>query len=220
MMRITTQMVNESARKAGRPINDISLLDYVKQDSSSNNLAGILNNKESALDTVQKKKYMAIEDSAVALEKSADIFSKEKLEEALQNESGNYKDLYEGILKLIENYNSTLQKLKDMPSTFNELYGELLQNALKDQKKVLEEIGITQSKDGTLKLDREKLEKVPLETWEKSVESLLSVGEKIKFISGRISDNAKANVESYSSQYDATGNPYSSINKSKYDFWG
>lgn len=123
-------------------------------------------------------------------------------------------------MKLIENYNSTLQKLKDMPSTFNELYGELLQNALKDQKKVLEEIGITQSKDGTLKLDREKLEKVPLETWEKSVESLLSVGEKIKFISGRISDNAKANVESYSSQYDATGNPYSSINKSKYDFWG
>lgn len=123
-------------------------------------------------------------------------------------------------MKLIENYNSTLQKLKDMPSTFNELYGELLQNALKDQKKVLEEIGITQSKDGTLKLDREKLEKVPLETWEKSVESLFSVGEKIKFISGRISDNAKANVESYSSQYDATGNPYSSINKSKYDFWG
>lgn len=45
-MRIITQMLNESARKAGIPVNNTSLLNYINNDSSNNSLLSALNNKK------------------------------------------------------------------------------------------------------------------------------------------------------------------------------
>ena len=42
-MRITTQMLNESARKAGLPINNTSLLNYIKNDGTGNTWLDALN---------------------------------------------------------------------------------------------------------------------------------------------------------------------------------
>lgn len=41
-MRITNQMLNESAKKAGLPINSTSLLNYINNDSSKNTLLSAL----------------------------------------------------------------------------------------------------------------------------------------------------------------------------------
>lgn len=53
-MRITTQMMNESARKAGLPIGGTSLLNYINKDEkSSNSLLEALNKNKVATVTGQ-----------------------------------------------------------------------------------------------------------------------------------------------------------------------
>lgn len=42
-MRITTQMLNESAKKSGLPINNTSLLNYINGDETNNSLLEALN---------------------------------------------------------------------------------------------------------------------------------------------------------------------------------
>lgn len=61
-MRITTQMVNEAARKAGIPVNNTSLLDYVRQGNSQNSMLEALSSKTSAkTDSGNRKKYEKLE---------------------------------------------------------------------------------------------------------------------------------------------------------------
>ena len=45
-MRITTQMLNESARKAGLPVNNTSLLNYINNKNQGNSLLDALNKKK------------------------------------------------------------------------------------------------------------------------------------------------------------------------------
>ena len=64
-MRITTQMLNESARKAGLPINNTSLLSYASNESSENTLLRALNkNSSSVVDTAKRSSYEKLEKAA------------------------------------------------------------------------------------------------------------------------------------------------------------
>ena len=47
-MRVTTQMLNETARKAGLPINNSTLLDYINNDSSADSMLNSINGSTSA----------------------------------------------------------------------------------------------------------------------------------------------------------------------------
>lgn len=221
MIRITTQMLNESARKAGRPINSTSLLNYINVDSSKTSLADVLNkSKETAVDTAQKKKYTELEETAESLTDSANFFTKEKLEKILAGENGEYQDLYKGVKNLVSHYNDAMEALQEMSTTLNSFYGEMLKDMMVDKKETLSELGITISSDGTLKLDQEKLKNVSVETLQNASADLISIGEKVSFTAGRVADNAKVGADSYSSRYDASGRGYLSSNTGKYDFWG
>ena len=44
-MRVTTQMLNESARKAGLPLHDTSLLNYINKENGGNGLLDAISNK-------------------------------------------------------------------------------------------------------------------------------------------------------------------------------
>ena len=71
-MRITTQMLNESARQSGLPINRSSLLDYLKKDGTSNPLLETLNiNKGTILDVAKKNNYEKLDKEADKLTHSA-----------------------------------------------------------------------------------------------------------------------------------------------------
>ena len=61
-MRITTQMLNESARKAGLPINHTSLLNYIKSDGTQNALLDALNKSNET--SVKTGSYEKIEKEA------------------------------------------------------------------------------------------------------------------------------------------------------------
>lgn len=77
-------------------------------------------------------------------------------------------------------------------------------------------IGITQKKDGTLSLDKNKLKETDADTLEQVLGG--SFTEKISFLADKVADNAKANAASASSQYNASGYNYFT-ESSRYNFW-
>ena len=104
-MRITTQMLNESARKAGLPVNNTSLLNYINNKGQGNSLLDALNEKkEIAKNAVQKSNYENLEQQADGLTKLAHALlqegEKNLFEEA--KESGDNQKVYDCIEDFFE----------------------------------------------------------------------------------------------------------------------
>lgn len=222
-MRITTQMLNESARKAGLPVNNTSLLNYVGGNGSNNSLMEALNQKKGTdNNTVRKSKYERLDKEADNLTQSAETLLQEGEKNLFEQAkaSGNNQKVYDGIEKFFEDYNSTLKELRNTSHTMNDFYRQMLIEATAEVKESLAEIGITFAKDGTAKVDREKIKSIDLETLENVFGKESEFVKKVDFLSNRISDYAKANMESFGNAYHADGNLYSVIGNSRYDLWG
>lgn len=222
-MRITTQMLNESARKAGLPVNNTSLLNYINNDGSDNSLLSALNKKTaSAVDTENKKKYEKLGEEADKLTDAAAILLQDGEDNLFTQakESGDMQKIYDSIECLFENYNSTMKALKNTSGSLNEFYRQMLSEASEENKENLAAIGITFDKAGTASVDMEKIKETDLETLQSMFGSKSEFVSKVNFISTRISDNAEANVESFSAAYSSDGNLYSGSIGSKYNFWG
>lgn len=219
-MRITTQMLNESARRAGLPINNTSLLNYINGNSSENTLLSALN-KSSTVDSTKKSNYEKLEKAADQLLQDVNFFTAEgeKSVFAKARESENNEEIYDGAEALVESYNNTLNYLKADSSSLNIYYRQMLQEAVTGNKEALSSIGITISKDGTLEIDKDKLEAADTDSLEKVLGKSGTFSGKVAILAARIADNAEANAGSLSSQYSSTGSLYSAL-ASKYDFWG
>ena len=219
MMRITTQMLNESARKAGLPINGASLLNYIN-GNSNNTLLNALN-KSSATDAANKTKYEKLEKAADQLSKAASVFMATG-DDALfskARESGDNQDVYNAVEDFVGKYNSTLSALKNTSSTLNDYYSQMLKSAASDNKEALESIGITIAKDGSLSVDKDKLKEADIDTLEKVLGNTKGFTQKAAYVADRVSDNAHTNQSSLSSQYSSTGSLYSAL-ASKYNLYG
>ncbi len=214
-MRITTQMLNTSMRKAGLPLNNMSLLDGMKSSGMQNNPLSSLN-QGNAVSQTQKKNYEALRKSAEEMQEASDkLRDKELYEEA--RESGSTENVSEYVESLLEHYNKTIKSLKSNMSPLNQFYRQNLLEAAQKGKEELESIGITQRNDGSLSLDKDKLKAADIDTLEKVLGG--SFTEKTSFLADRIADNAKANVNSASNQYNASGSNYFE-EANKYNFWG
>ena len=219
MMRITTQMLNESARKAGLPVNGTSLLNYIN-GNSNNTLLNALN-KSSATDAANKTKYEKLEKAADQLSKAASVFMATG-DDALfskARESGDNQDVYNAVEDFVGKYNSTLSALKNTSSTLNDYYSQMLKSAASDNKEALESIGITIAKDGSLSVDKDKLKETDIDTLEKVLGNTKGFTQKAAYVADRVSDNAHTNQSSLSSQYSSTGSLYSAL-ASKYNLYG
>lgn len=221
-MRITTQMLSASANKAGMTLHRTSLMDYVNSDSNENTLLKALD-KTGALDTVKKSNYENLEkESDILLQKTELLMAEgEDSVFAKAKESGDNQETYDCVEAVMESYNSTLKALNMVSDTYklNDYYSKMLKEAAAENSEALSDMGITISKDGTAVIDKEKLEAADIDSLEKVFGASGSFSEKLSFFASRISDNAKANVDSLSSLYSLTGNLYSALS-SKYDFWG
>lgn len=219
-MRITTQMLNESARRAGLPINNTSLLNYINGNSSENTLLSALN-KSSTVDSAKKSNYEKLEKAADELSQNVNFFTAEgeKSVFAKARESENNEEIYDGVEALVESYNNTINYLKTDSSSLNIYYRQMLQEAAIGNKEALSSVGITISKDGTLEIDKDKLEAADTDSLENVLGKSGTFSGKVEILAARIADNAEANAESLSSQYSSTGSLYSALG-SKYDFWG
>ena len=219
MMRITTQMLNESARKAGLPINGTSLLNYIN-GNSNNTLLNALN-KSSATDAATKTKYEKLEKAADQLSEAASVFMATGDDSLFSKakESGDNQDVYNAVEDFVGKYNSTLSALKNTSSTLNDYYSQMLKSAASDNKEALESIGITIAKDGSLSVDKDKLKETDIDTLEKVLGNTKGFTQKAAYVADRVSDNAHTNQSSLSSQYSSTGSLYSAL-ASKYNLYG
>ena len=218
-MRITTQMLNESARKAGLPINSNSLLNYVN-GNSDNTLLNALN-KSRTTDAVSKTKYEKLEKAADQLSKAASVFMATGEDSLFSKarESEDSQDIYNAVEDFVGKYNSTLSTLKNASGGLNDYYSQMLKSAVSDNKEALESIGITVAKDGSLSVDKDKMKGTDIDTLEKVLGNTTGITKKVAYVSGRVSDNAQTNQNSLSSQYSSTGLLYSSL-ASKYNLYG
>lgn len=222
-MRITTQMLNQSARQAGLPLHTTSLLNYINNDNSTtdNTLLNTLN-QNSKVDATQKSSYEQLEKSADALQNAVSVMTSEKEDNlfAQARETGNTADIKKQVKEFISNYNTMMEKLDSTDSTLNSYYNQTLGELYSTNKENLESIGISADKNGYLSLDESKFDAADIDTLEEVLGKASQFSVKAGYIAGRVANNAASYLESISSGYSANGQNYSSYTNSKYDFWG
>lgn len=148
-MRITTQMLNRSAQKAGLPTNRTSLLNYINGNNSNVSLANALSKSNKATDATKKSDYEKLEKSADQTEASA-----EKLLSA-----GNENTTAADLQSFVDKYNDLLRNLGKSSDTLNLFYAQTAKDTVKEYKQELAELGITVAKDGTLSFSKTVFEK-------------------------------------------------------------
>ena len=222
-MRVTTKMLNDSAQRAGLPINGNSLLNYVNGNNSEKNLLSALNkNKTGSTSALQKKNYEKVGNASGKLsESAADLVSKSENSVFAKADTEEGKEaLYDKIADFVSGYNDTLKTLRAVAGTMENFYRNSLQEEAEQNSEALKAIGITLSKDGTMSIDKNKLKQVDPADIEKVLGSSGSFVSRVAFLAGRISDNAEANVKSISNQYTAAGSLSQTVGTGKYSFWG
>lgn len=221
-MRVTTQMLNRSAIKAGLPINRNSLLNYINNNSSQNTFLDALNKRKTNTANKEKKsEYEKLGTAAEQLQKKAELFAASEksslFEEAVK--SGNNQKIYTNAEKFVENYNETVKSLQSASDPLGSYYYKMLKENTAENKEMLGEIGITIAKDGTLNLDKDKLKAANLETVEKVFGASGTFSARAAFLATRVFDYAKANAKAVSSQYNSGGN-METFSFNQYNFWG
>ncbi len=223
-MRITTGMLDKSAREAGLPINRSSLINYI--NGGSGNSGALLNALKSKTKTdtagaSQKPQYEKQEKNADALynqmqkfigKGSDSLFAKAK-------ESGDTSKLCGEVETLAERYNMLYSVLSDATDSMNLFYKQSMKDLVKENEKGLEGIGISVGSNGKLTVDKEKLGAASVESLEQMLGEKSSFASKLSYVASRVENNAGAALESISSSYLPNG---SSVNGhvNKYDFWG
>ena len=147
-MRVTTKMLNDSAQRAGLPINGNSLLNYVNGNGKSSEktlLNALDKNKGKSTSAIQKSNYEKVEKASNKLSASASdltakgedsIFAKADTEEGKEA-------LYDKIADFVSGYNDTLKTLRAVAGTLDTLYCNSLKEEAEQNSEALKEIGIT-----------------------------------------------------------------------------
>lgn len=207
-MRITTQMLNETAKRTGIPINQTSLLSYINQEGSSggNTLLDALN-KNGKVSSTAASHCKKLEKAADSLKNQADKLSEtgEKSFWEKIKADENSEEACKVVESYAESYNSVLSSLEKSSGVLNDYYSKMLQEAAEDNRGALEKIGISLGKDGRMSIDQEKLKAASIEDIQNVFCGSGGLAAKTSFIAERVSDNAQAGLASVSSQYDGMG---------------
>ena len=214
-MRITTQMLANSAAKSGIPIQRTSLLDIINNKSSQNLLGTIgksMNTTSTgATDILRKNNYAKLEDLSEKLSQSASKLAgsdKDSIYDKAK-ESGDTTD------------NATMKQLKTTGGIMNEFYQQQLKNIPAGSKESLESIGISQAKDGSLIVDEKVFRNADADTLQKVLGGENGIASKIGFLGEHINKNASENVVSASNRYGSNGATYmEAFEANKYNFFG
>ncbi len=222
-MRVTTQMVNQSAKEAGIPLNRNSLLNYINGGTTDVNstIEELNKSKTRKANAESAKKYEELEKTAEQLKTSAAEFTKQGELSVFEKAklSGDNTQIHAAAESFITKYNAMLKDLKSTPGALNDYYAKMLKDATAENEEALKKVGITLEKDGTLKVDKSVLESADLESLEKAFGTTGTLSTKAAFLASRIENNAYENAKSISNQYNASGQAYAATS-SRYDFLG
>lgn len=218
-MRVSDNMSNEMAKKAGLPINMRG-----DGESSKNMLLEALDNKkiedeyytDSVVDTKKMKELTKTADRLIDI---AEVFDVDVKNNKMFEEAKNNNDMSNVIGKtksFATSYNDLLKSLSGSNDGLFSLYYSELKKAYSDYKSEFVDMGITFDKNGNMSVDVEKLKKADLDSLQGCMGNL---SHKANFIASRVSDNASVQAESISNRYDAYGNIFSQ-GTSRYDYFG
>lgn len=143
-MRVTTQMLNETARKAGLPINNSTLLDYINNDSSADSMLNSINGSTSAATQMLKAKvsktgYENTDKSSEDLQNAIDKLAGKKstvFKDA--RESKDTSKVTAAAQELIDKYNSLVEVMSKTSSSLDEFYKKALKGLPESIKESLE----------------------------------------------------------------------------------
>ena len=202
-LRVTSQMLENNRRRAGRSSGSSSLLKYVNGNGAggSSRLNG-MNTASTRANRLMVKSYEALEKSSVKLTNQAKLLAGKVDDKD--------KKIMDQVTKMVDCFNDTLSELKQSSGVLNQYYYQTLRDVSLDNQAALEEIGITVASGGSLTLNREKLESADWEKVEKLLGSEGSFMKQMNYVASRVSDNAKTNAESLSSRYNSRGDISSS----------
>lgn len=220
-MRVTTQMLNETARKTGISVNHSSLLNYINKKDNTSLLDSLQNSMTQKSDMAKKKSYEKLDDAASSLEEAAKALMSEKEDNlfAKAKESGSTQDVIKAVKALIEKYNETRKQLDNNPSNINMYYNQLLGSLASKNSEELSKLGITVGKDGSISVDEDQIKDAKLEDLESMFGAKSEFVQKLQFLGSHVSDSVAAELESMGMQYGQDANSFSSFISNKYDFW-
>lgn len=194
-MRVTTQRLNTSKRKAGLQTGGSSLLSRMGKRGSASRL--------SALGAVNSRAAQLQKNSYTRLEKSADALTDAASRLMARAESGTGLD--REAESLVEEFNETLKLLKQSTGVLNEYYRQSLRETSTTNQNALEEIGIAVAPDGSLSLDKEKLGIADGDKVKRLLGANGDFVKRVSLLASRVADNAEANAQSVSSRYNESG---------------
>ncbi len=212
MRRATTQMLNAATRRTGLSSRRSSLLSSVRSRRTG------LSSRLDAMNASSPQSSRIARSNYEKLQKSADSLVNQAQLLAEKVDTGG-KSIGTTAAGMVSDFNSTLKYLRQNSGVLNEYYRQSLKETAATNKKELEEIGISVSNDGSLTLNKEKLAEADEDKVRKMLGTDSDFIKRINAVASRAADNARANAESVSSQYNAAGGLASSY-LSKYNFRG
>lgn len=220
-MRITTQMLNETAKKTGISVNNTSLLNYINKDNDNSLLNSLQKSATQQANMAQKKSYEKLGTAADSLEETAKTLGSDEEDNifAKAKESGSNSEIIQSIKTLIEQYNETRKQLANNPSSINTYYNQMLKQLADKNSEVFSEIGISIDKNGSMTVDENRLNAAKTDELEAVFGAKSEFTNKLEYMAAHISDSVTAEIESLGNQYGQDANSFSSYISSKYNWW-
>ena len=226
-MRVTTNMVNDAAKRAGLPVLNQSLLDNLNgskatQGADDQTLLKALSKKDTGISGKMSKTYEELGKSAKGLEDCLEKLTGSKGEDMLEKArvSGSKEELYRTVNELAQYYNDTMDRLSKTSSQLDRFYREGMADVINENKDLLESVGISLSANGHLSVDETKFKGADVESLERVFGSGKEWKDKLLFLADRISDNAAIFRESLINQYGMDGNSFAAYTNSRFDYMG
>ena len=207
---MTTNMLSSSRRKAGLSARKSPFLSTLQNKKGLSGLA-LLNANSVQSARLARSSYDNLQRSSKSLAEELSLLG-EKVDLG-------GKDITATASNMVGEYNDTMKYLKQISGVLNDYYRQTLKETVTGSKEELEEIGITVGTDGSLSLNKGKLAEADEEKVKKLLGASSDFVKRINAVTSRVSDNAKANMESASSRYNASGGLSNSY-FSRYNFRG
>lgn len=210
--RTTTQMVSNSRRRTGLTARRSPLLSRASQKNGNGTVSrmDMMNANSLQSSRMARVGFEKLQKSATSLEEQMALLS---------DKAENGKDMGATAANMVADFNDTLKYLQENSSVLNNYYRQSLSETAASSKSDLSEIGITVGRDGTLSLDKAKLEQADAETVKRVLGTSGDFAKRVGSVASRVADNAKVNMENASSRYNASGNVANSY-LSRFNLWG
>lgn len=217
-MRIATQTLNETAKRAHLPLGNTSLLNYINNNSGS--IVGS-RSKNAGMEMLSNNLFQRLEKNANELSQSAKKLQEKEdsiFDEA--RESGSNEELVSEIDCFAKYFNATMSSAAGTNSALNVYYKKMMAQTALEHKEELEAIGVGVAEDGELDVNRDRLGRADVNQIERVFGANSDFMKRAAALAQKLSDNAGAGAASLASQYGASGSPYSAYTANRYDYFG